>query len=353
MKFTIRVIIFLVVICAPASIYSDVISDPLYRKIKVFDTQSDVKGWKGIVKGEVLSFSSRERPDENDLSGNKQDRTKVTVRLYDSEGLKEGNFLYIVNSENLVVGKLKIRIIFKSATFGHLLIGYGAFILCKKGDRVVSRITDEYSKYSYIHKSRGDYYSAINETGKAIAEYKKAIKLDRGSPEAHFALGEIYFEQNLFQFAFHEYLQAYKRIGRFYDNEDKFRLLKGMTDIRFREVFYSYLTDNIRKKFREEGIKYGKEALKIFPDSEEVNYMLGMFYYKKPGEFDRIARDYFLKVISIDPAHVESNIALSELYMKHRNRKKAAVYAKMALTADPGNRRARQLLKYIKKYNVP
>jgi len=127
-----------------------------------------------------------------------------------------------------------------------------------------------------------------------------------------------------------------------------------MAEVRFREVYNQYLKPEMRKRYREEGKKYSKEALEIYPDSVEVNYILGRLFYKKssmPEPEDKIARDYFMKVIENDPEHVNANISLSELYFKHKNKEKARYYAERALKSDQANVRARQLLLYIKKYN--
>ncbi len=347
-----RTVIFtcVYVILFATGLRANMILDKEHSRLKIFDSQTDIKGWTAVLKGVVIGFSSREDLSENDLSAVKHGKTKATVRLYNREGINAGSILYIINNKNLIVGKLSVKHLFSSTSFGDMLIGYGNLILCNNGDRVVIRVYDEYAKYAYIHKARGDYYLSTGETGKAISEYKKSIELDRGYPEAHFALGKIYLNQEMLQFAFKEFSEAYKEIARFKDNEDRFLLLKNMAEIRFREVIYSYLPYKLKKSFRKEGIKYGEEALSIDPSSVDLNYLMGILYHKHPDNYDTKARDYLLKVIERRPYHTGANIALAELYFKHRNRVKARRYITSALKSEPDNKRAQQLLKYIDRY---
>lgn len=332
------------------SAYANMIIRGERSRLKVFDSQTDVKGWTGVIKGIAIGFSSRENLSEDDLSAQKHDKTRATVRLYNKEGLRVGSILYVINNKNLIVGKLTVKSLFRSVSFGDMLIGYGNFILCNNGDRVVLRVFDEYAKYANVHKARGDYYLSTGETGKAISEYKRSIELDHGYPEAHFSLGKIYLKQDMLQFAFKEFSEAYRQIARFADNEDRYLLLKNMAEIRFREVLNSYLPYKLKNSYRKEGIQYGKEALSIYPSSVEVNYLMGMFYHRHPDNFDTKAREYLLKVIESSPDHPGANIALAELYFKHKNKIKARRYITSALKSEPENKRAKQLLKYIDKY---
>lgn len=315
-------------------------------KTTAFYSQGDSTGWKVAIKGKVLSYSEKSEIEKDDLLGRAMDKSKALVRLYNKDGVKEGDTLYIINSNNLVVGKLLVRSIAKSE-MGYLLVGYGNFRLSSIDDRVVQRIEDENSKYAYIYKSRGDYFFNSGESGKAINEYKKSIEYDRGNPEAHLSLGTIYMDQKLFQFAFREFLESYKNISRLYDNDDKYRLLKSMAEIKFNEAYGSYSKSKLRREFINDGIRYSKEALLIYPDSVEMNYLLGIFYYKNENPSDRDARDQFSKVLEKNPDHVDTLVAMSELYFRHKNSGKSRTYAERALKADPFNQRAREMIKYI------
>lgn len=331
--------------------HSKMIMDKKDYRIKAFYSHTDIVGWSMVLKGKVISFSSKSHFDKNDLMGRAADKSKVTVRAYDTESINIGDTLFIINSSNLIVSRFKVANIFKSASFGPMLVGYGNFKLASLDDRVVQKVDDELSGYSHIHKARGDYYQEIDDSGKAISEYKKSLTLDNGNPSARLELGYIYLNKGLNQFAFKEFAIGYANINRLYDNEDKYRLLKGMALIRYDEIYHTQVPMKLKDKYRGEAILYCEEALKLYPDSTEINYLLGYFYYNNPEPLDKKARDYFLKVVELCPEHTEAYVRLSELYYKHKNTQKALKYAENALKHDPSNLRARGLIKYIKNYN--
>jgi tetratricopeptide (TPR) repeat protein len=316
-------------------------------RLKVFYTETDFYGWDAILKGKVISIGAREDSHKDDLMRFAQDKTKAVVRLYSHEGMKVGDTLFVINKRNLIVAKITIASIFKSKYLGYLLIGYGNLRLANLENRVIQRASEESSKYAYIYKSRGDYHHEVGNTGKSISYYKRAIELDSSNPEAHLYLGLIYLKKNLLQFALKEFDYSYKEIRRLYDNEDKYLLMKGMVEARYRGLRHYKLPLELMQKFKSEGIKYSREALEIYPDSKEVNFYLGMFYYLKPEPSDVDAKSQFLRVIEFDPGQVEAYVNLAVLYKKHKNDKKAEFYAKEALKIDPANKRARHILKLL------
>ncbi len=318
-------------------------------RLKVFFTMTDREGRRAVLKGKIISFSSKDILDKGDLFGKAQEKNKATVRLYSAEAINEGDILYVVNQKNLIVAKMEVRTIFKSRSFGDMLVGYGNFMLGSVGDRVVREEADEVSKYSYIHKARGDYYENVGERGNAISEYKSAIQLDRNDPSARLALGMIYLKDGLDQFALREFQEAYRNINRMYDREDRFILLRSIADIRFREVYESFIPDSLKEDYRKEAIGICRDALRLYPESERMHYYLGVFHYRAVKPDDRKARDYFLKVLELNPSHPEACVGLSELYYRHDNMEKARLYAEKALGADSGNERARSMLRNIEK----
>ena len=353
MKFLSFFLSFCVSLCFIAHGYSADLRRAGAEYTSVFYSQNETVGWPVIVRGEVFSIGASDvMPDENDLKGYVAEKTKLTVRLYNNEGIKAGDELFVVDKNNLVNARIKVASVYKSVSFGYMLIGYGNFRLCSIRDRVVQRTFEQYSQeQAIVHKSRGDYYREKGNDGSAIAEYKKALAFDKANPEVHLAMGEIYYKQGMLQYAFREFTEAKKSLARLYDNEDRFMLFKGMAEIRFREILEAPLTQEKREEFRREGIAFCEEALKIYPASVDVNYFIGRFYYKKSmmiEDDDSIARDYFLKVVKAQPAHTGANIALSELYFKHRNKEKAEYFVLQALKGEPNNARAVELLNYIR-----
>ena len=334
-------------IMTAAAVHANMMVDEGQQRITVFATMMDRKGETAVLRGKVISYSAKDEYDKNDLFGSAQDKTKATVRLYDMQGVNEGDTLYVINDKNLVVARMKVRSVFKSVSFGSMLVGYGKFRLSSVGDRVVQLAEDENAKYSYIYKARGDYYDSTGEEGEAIREYRDALKADRNNPDAHFALGQLYLKQGIDQFAMKEFQESYRFIGRMYNKGDRFLLLRNMAEVRYREVYESFLPDALKDKYRDEAKKYCKQALGIYPESEKINYYLGVFLYRAPNPDDKKARDYFLKVIEVNPSNADAYVSLAELYARHDNPEKARMYADKALEADSTNPRARKMVKYL------
>ncbi|MCX7679423.1 MAG: tetratricopeptide repeat protein [Spirochaetes bacterium] len=319
------------------------------EKIKVFYTESDKIGWYAMLVGEVVAIGSREDAHAQELLKVVQPNTRVTVRLYRIEGVKKGDFLFVINNRNLVVGRIEVKIIYRDASFGPMLIGYGNYRFSWPGYRVVQKVEENFSKDAYIFKARGDFFAHSGDYGQAIAQYKKAIELDRRYPEAHAALGHMYLKDNSLAFAMKEYEEAYREIGRIYDNEEKFLLLKGMTKVKYKMAYELAISNEKRRQHVKDGIKYATEALAIYPESRDVNLYLARFYFKGPDYDDVKAKNQFLKVLEIDPQNTEAYVALAELYRKHENEEKALYYARRALELDPALEDAKKIIQRLEK----
>lgn len=319
--------------------------------IKIFYTEEEKIGWNGVIKGKVLSLGRR-AISKNELRQLAQDKTKVTVRLYDRKGILKGDRLYIINERNLIVAKISVVTIFKSNSFDYLLIGYGNFRRVQKDFRVVQRKTESEKQYSYIYKSRGDYYHNIGNIAKAINQYEKAIAIDKLNPEAHTAMGYIYLDKKINSYAMKEFEIAYKSLSRIYDNEDKYLLLMGLIKTRYLGAYESELPagHKIRNRYIAEGITYGLQALKIYSESAQLNYYLGYFYYNNPNPNDVKSREFMLNTIKLDPQNIDAHVVLARLYYKHDNYEKALDFAKTAIKIDPANMKAQDTYKKINKF---
>lgn len=346
------VLLILSMLLQPALSFGAVMKyDDPRQIIPVFYSQGDVVAWQAMVKGRILNIGQRKDTAKQELSRTVQPKTKVVVRLYNTDGIHKGSTLYVINTKNLIVSRFTVESIFRSKSFGDMLIGHGFFRLSTIGDRVVQRFQGEYPQFAKVHKARGDYYFNKGDFGNAIREYNEAIVLDKNFPEARLALGKIYFKDKVFQFAFNEFLNAYNNKDRMVDKQDLHELLYMMAKTRYIEVYELNAAQALRGRFLAEGIRYAKEALEIKQDDVELLYMLGKMYYKNPAPDDVAARDVFEKIIEHDPAHIGAFIGLSELYLKHKNRKKAHYYAGRALQIDPAHERARFIFRLTNENN--
>jgi Tfp pilus assembly protein PilF len=317
-------------------------------KVKIYFSYNDKKGEDAIVKGKIISFSTSEDLPQTGLPDTVESKSKVSVRLIDKVGIHPESIMYVIDSNNIVVSKFQVRYLFNNQTFGDMLVGYGSFRLSKEGYRVVQVITNDKMGDSFIYKARGDYYYRIGDQGRAITEYKRSIELDMKDPAPRLSLGLIYYKNEIYNYANAELMAAYNNIKSLYDNEDKFILLKSLAEIQGIEAYKNVNRVENRVKYRNDGIKFCKEALRINQNSVDVNYLLGEFYLRKiesSADDDKLARDMFLKVIEISPLHPGANLRLAELYIKHNNKEKGLYYAKKALESDNANQKALEILK--------
>ena len=343
-----KMLIICFIIILPLNLSANLKYENDNLRIKIYFSYNDKTGTDAIVKGKIISISVSEGLPQTGLADTIDDKTKATVRLIDKEGLHFASVLYVINSNNIVVSKFQVRNLFNNNTFGDMLVGYGSFKLAKEGYRVVQVVTNYNSGDSFIYKARGDYYYRMGDQGKAIAEYKKSIELDVNNPSPRLALGLIFYKNEIYNYAYAELLAAYKHISTLYDNEDKFILLKSLAEIQAIEAYKNANSFENRIKYRKEGIKFCKEALRINEKSVDVNYLLGEFYMRKidsATDDDKLAREMFIKVIELNPLHSGANLRLAELYIRHNNSEKALYYAKKALEYDKTNQRALEIIK--------
>jgi Tetratricopeptide repeat len=334
--------------------------DPNSIQTVIFFNEEDQIGVRAEVKGVVMNIGARETSTakEREIGRPIQDKTKISVRLNNNDGVIPGGLLYVINERNLVVGKISVLDSFKSKAFYMMCVGYGNFRMAKQDFRVVRRITETSSTDAYLYVARAYREVENKDISKAIEMFQRAIISDKDNPEAHMGLGYVYLEQKLIPFAIKEFDAAYQSKGRVYDKEDRFMLLKGCAETRFNAVFRSELPkgNKIREKYLDEGIKYAKESIAVYDGSAEAHFMLGKFYYDRSTDaLTKIETDNdertvkeMLKVLEIQKDHLDACIILSKVYKKHSNRDKALLYIEMARNIDATNADARELEKTIR-----
>ncbi|MFH0977381.1 MAG: tetratricopeptide repeat protein [Spirochaetota bacterium] len=315
--------------------------------LKAYYTQADNLGWDVELKGKITLIGAKYK-NESGIVDKIKDKTNASVRLYNNIGIGTGDELYVIDSNNLIISKITVDSVFDTKTFGYLLLGYGNFRLANPGDRVVQRIDAVHSRKAYVYNGKADYHQNTGQTGQAISFYKKSLEVDKNNPEAHLSLGYLYLKDDMLEYAYNEFNEILKQKRRLYDNEDKFLLYKGLAETRFKQVYYTKIGNELRSKYINDGIEFSKKALQIYPDSKDVNYYLGVFYYKNSQPSDALAKEQFVKVIELDQENVEAYLALAELYDKHNNKPKAVFYAEQALKLDPVNDRVKFILKRLR-----
>jgi tetratricopeptide (TPR) repeat protein len=328
--------------------------------INAFYNDGDMTGIHCKVVGVIDSTGTREfsTEKEKELGMKIQGKTKAVIRLSESDSVADGSLLYIVNERNLIVAKVTVSTVFSSVSFNRICVAYGNVRNVQKDFHAVIPASDSLETKVYEYIARGNFYREKENLSEAIEEYEKAVAIDKKSPEAHSALGYIYLERGMIQFAQKEFTCAYDNAGRVYDKEEKFLLLKGCAKSRYLSIFNSELPrgNQLRDKYVSEGIQFGKEALDLYPDSAEVNFMTGAFYYDLSSYSTKIdtanelkARDYMLKVLKLQDNNTDAMVIIAKLYKKHRNREKAELYASKALAITPQDSSVRELVNSIKE----
>lgn len=344
-KIILSIILFLFTI---VNLYGNMLHERDSLRTRAFFTRADELGRDVVIKGKIISISASETLPENDISGIAREKTRATIRLYSTENVKINDVLYVIDNNNLVVSKVEVKQFFNSRTFGNMLLAYGNLKLSNEGQRVVQILRDHNAQWAFIHKSRGDQLVRNGKKGEAIAEYRKALEMDSENPEARLSLGLIYFSDKIYNFAYSELKKAYDNIQRLYDNEDRFILLSTLAELSYIEAYTNYNTASIRERFRSEGIRYSREALRVNSHSADMHFLLGEFYYKnfdRSDVQDKDARDSYLKAVAANPGHSMANLRLAMLYIKHKNIEKGVFYARKAIDADPDNSEALELLR--------
>ena len=336
------------IIALPLKLFANLKYETDNIKVMIYFSYSDQKGIDAVVKGKIISISTSEDLPQIGLADTVESKSKATVRLIDKNGIYPDDVLYVINENNVVVSKFKVRSLFNTKSLGDMLIGYGSFKLTKESFRVVQVVTNNMSGDAFIYKARGDYYYRMGDQGKAISEYKKSIELDMKNPAPRLALGLVYYKNEIYNYAYTEMMVAYNNITTLHDNEEKFILLKSLAEIQEIEAYRNVNNFENRIKHRKDGIKFCKEALAIHKNSVDVNYLLGEFYMRKIDDAtddDKLAREIFLKVIELNPMHSGANLRLAELYLKHNNKEKGLYYANKALESDRANQKALEIIK--------
>jgi len=318
--------------------------------LKIFDSGDDRDGTYAVLKGKVLNLGVKEIS-LTDIRQTVQDKTKITVRLNSNDGITKGSILYIVDEKNLIVSKLEVLTIVKSASFGYILVGYGNFRRVKEDDKVVQKRSDFDSKYAYIHKARGDYYLKNGNQSSAIIEYQNAVAKDKTYPDAHIELGYIFLAENNLEYAMKEFDEAYKYRDNIFDNDDKYRMYMGMLETRNLGAYNS--TDIVnyknRMKFISEAVKIGEEAYQYYSSSEMLNIYLGKFHLYSDKPDDVKSKKYLSAAVKINDRNAEAFSILAELYLKHDNPEKAEEFARKSLDIDPANYKSREILLKLNK----
>ncbi|PJZ69672.1 hypothetical protein CH373_09245 [Leptospira perolatii] len=128
----------------------------------------------------------------------------VTVKVNYDPGIRPGQILYLIEKDfdhntykdGNIVGQIEVKSVFQTAFIGKQLRGIGFLSMAKeKILSVAIPLISEQSGPALVERKKGDYHWNRNEIPEAIQAYRKAIRLDPSSPDAHFQLGLLYLKE--------------------------------------------------------------------------------------------------------------------------------------------------------------
>jgi curved DNA-binding protein CbpA len=101
----------------------------------------------------------------------------------------------------------------------------------------------------------------------------------------------------------------------------------------------------------EKAAKELKSCVYLRPENAQYNHFLGLAESEVRGLY-KSAEQHFFKAVELDPALIESRIALARLYLKVRLRRKALLALEEVLQWDPDNPEAQKIRNQIKKMDA-
>ena len=200
---------------------------------------------KMILVGEIKSKTKLPvSPGSSPYKGYDSRMDQITVKVVNRRGIKIGQKLYIVDKNphhnqyrnGLITGEIIVKSLFHSPFYGWVLTGSGILLRVREGNFVVRTLESENLEYAFSLKKQGDHFRSRGEFEKAIASYTKAVEADRGLPEAHAALGSLYFrfsdnKKAVPVKALSEFQEAYRHRKNFRYDYDLFEFCNNYMEV--------------------------------------------------------------------------------------------------------------------------
>jgi len=197
----------------------------------------------------------------------------------------------------------------------------------------------------------------------SIESFKKAIELDDSNYDYHFNLGVVYLEIEDYDAAIESFGRAYNldtkvRDTELFNNWGAAYYAKG--DFEKASKAYSkavWYNSGDPENFNNAGLAYLalknyndavynlKHAVRIEPKDEGYNFNLAHAYYGA-GQYDH-AEEHLIFVINYNKQSVDGYMLLGKVLVKRRDYEIARDYFKKVLSIDPENKAAQALLEKI------
>ncbi len=174
------------------------------------------------------------------------------------------------------------------------------------------------ANFPLAHFALGVSLQAMNNRWKASGEYRKAIQLDPGYPEAHKRLGDLLVTspRRMYDQAIQAYAKALELAP------DYAEAMVGLGDARQAKGQY------------DEAIQDYRKALQLEPESARVHFGLGKIYYNEKQLYHEAVAEY-QKAIDLDPKLLEARLSLGEIYQEKGLYQDAISQYQQVLSQDP------------------
>jgi tetratricopeptide (TPR) repeat protein len=174
------------------------------------------------------------------------------------------------------------------------------------------------ANFPLAHFALGVSLQATNSRWKAAGEFRKAIQLDPGYPEAHKRLGDLLVTSP--RRMYDQAIQAYARALEL--APDYAEAMVGLGDARQAKGQY------------DEAIQEYRLALQLEPDNARVHYGLGKIYYNEKQLYHEAVAEY-RQAITLDPKFLEARLGLGDIYQEKGLYQDAIAQYQQILAQDP------------------
>jgi len=156
----------------------------------------------------------------------------ITARLYETEGIRLGDKVYVIKKDpdhrkyknGYIIGEGLVFSIFKTEFQGWMLKASGNFSMVSKGHFIAIPKIGSSRREAWVHYKQGDKYLALGKLSKAFALYKKSLMEDPQRPETYFRLALIGKKIGLQEESYQYLSSAWKRLNKFADVNDVLKL---------------------------------------------------------------------------------------------------------------------------------
>ena len=338
---------FFILLLSAFSLYAESSNQ---KTIYGFKNAEGTKLIKMVLVGETMSIEKAStieidlKKDDSLLEVDTRPDT-VTAKIVNNPGIRVGQTLYLIEKnpdhdsfrDGNIVGQFRVVSIFNTGFFGQQLRGEGYLRLIDGKVMTVAMPIESVSlTEAVMAKKQGDYFLHKSDTAAAIQYYKKAVKMDKSFPEAHYALALLHERKGEgFVTAKYEYNIAWQNRHKFMEQSEKFRFLLSYAS--FYMNYYKKETVRNNPKETEDlnnALAACKEAYQIAPSDTDL--------LKKYSELYLILYLHSKEVIPAEPELKKVKRAAADEYDE-----KAVSFMEKALKASPEDAKQYALAVYL------